>query len=130
MHVLWWLCWALKSHFGSCDYENCQSVMYLIEDITQCWEDMNFMFSWEEQYCQLFSKQIPFDIDMQRLRLLMAPALIKSKGTSEEGFLYSALNLSYVRFLGVGKCGIKVNNIIYITQLYTSEILCFVKFKA
>ena len=91
---------------------------------------MNFMFSWQEQYSHSFSKRTPFDIGMQKLRLLMAPALIKSKDTSEEACLYSALNLSYVRFLGVGKCGIKVNNIIYITQLYTSEILCFVKFKA
>ena len=57
---------------------------------------MNFMFSWQEQYSHLFSKQTPFDIDMQKLRLSMAPAIIKSKDTSEEGCLYSALNLSYV----------------------------------
>ena len=55
---------------------------------------MNFMFSWQEQYSHLFSKQTPFDIDMQKLRLSMAPAIIKSKDTSEEGCLYSALNLS------------------------------------
>ena len=91
---------------------------------------MNFMFSWQGQYSHLFSKQTPFDIDMQKLRVSMASALIKSKDTPEEGCLYSALNLSYVCFFGVGKCGIKVNNIIYITQLYTTEILCFVKFKA
>ena len=33
-------------------------------------------------------------------------------------------------FLAAGKCGINENNIIYITQLHTSEISCFVKFKA
>ena len=35
-----------------------------------------------------------------------------------------------VRFWRAGKCGINENNIIYITQLHTSEISCFVKFKA
>ena len=67
---------------------------------------------------------------MQELRLSMVPALIKSKDASEVACLYSAPNLGYVRFWGAGECVIKENNIIYITQLHTSEISCFVKFKA
>ena len=50
--------------------------------------------------------------------------------SGEKSCLYSAPNLSYIRFWGAGKDGIKENNIIYITQLHTSEISCFVKFKA
>ena len=70
---------------------------------------------------------------MQELRLSISPALIKSKGPQKwrkVACLYSAPNLGYIRFWRAGKCGINENNIIYITQLHTSEISCFVKFKA
>ena len=59
--------------------------------------------------------------------------LIKAKGASEvvkNGVSVFSSKSRLHRFLGADRCGIKENNIIYITRLHTSKIPCFIKFKA